>query len=109
MTTRLPAIKLTQGEVFTSTFTVVGQDWTGYTGEVVYKKSPQGEAIFNDTATGNASGVVSFGMTAEETALFPAFPVLGYRKVGVYQVTMTRFSPRDVRRYQGDLHVASAV
>ncbi len=104
---RLPAIKITQGEPFSSSFTVTGQDWTGYTGAVVYKKAPQGEEILATDATGDALGEVSFDLTAAETALFPAFEVIGYRKVGVYQVRMT--GGADVQTYQGDLHVASAV
>lgn len=53
---RLPAIKITQGEPFSSSFTVTGQDWTGYTGAVVYKKAPQGEEILATDATGDALG-----------------------------------------------------
>ena len=104
---RLPAIKITQGEPFSSTFTLTGQDWTGYTGAVLYKKAPQGEEILETDATGTALGVVSFDLTAAETDAFPAFPVIGFRKVGVYQVRMT--SGSDVQTFQGDLHVASAV
>lgn len=104
---RLPAIKVTQGEPFSSSFTVTGQNWTGYTGAVTYKKAPQGEEILVDPATGSALGVVSFALTAAETDMLPAFPVIGYRKVGVYQVRMTSVS--DVQTFQGDLHVASAV
>lgn len=102
----LPAIKITQGEAFSSTFTVTGQDWTGYTGEAVYKKAPQGDEILTSTATGDSSGVVTFELTADETALFPAFEVIGYRKVGVYQIRLTG---SDVQTFQGDLLVASAV
>lgn len=104
---KLPAIKITQGEPFSSSFTVTGQNWTGYTGAVTYKKSPQGEEILTDTATGDAAGGVDFDLTAAQTALFPAFPVIGFRKVGVYQVRMT--SSSDTQTYQGDLLVASAV
>lgn len=104
---RLPAIKVTQGEAFSGTFTVTGQDWTGYTGTVLYKKAPQGVLILETAATGDAAGVVDFSLTPAETDAFPAFPVIGSRKVGVYQVRMTNGT--DVQTFQGDLHVASAV
>ncbi len=106
---RLPAIKVVQGEPFASSFTLTGQDWTGYTGTVSYKKAPQGEEILETDATGDALGEVTFDLTAAETDAFPAFPVIGYRKVGVYQIRMTQASPEDVQTFQGDLHVASAV
>jgi hypothetical protein len=106
---RLPTIRIAQGEPFASSFTLTGQDWTGYTGVVTYKKAPQGKLILETDATGDALGEVAFSLTAAETALFPAFPVIGDRKVGVYQVRMTQASPEDVQTFQGDLHVASAV
>lgn len=104
---RLPAIKITQGEPFASAFMVIGQDWTGYTGTVAYRKAPQGDDILDTAATGEADGDVLFALTAEQTADFPALPVIGHRKVGVYQVTMSNGA--DVRTFQGDLMVAGAV
>lgn len=105
---RLPAIKVTQGQPFTSSFILQAQDWTGYTGEVIYKKSPKNdETLLVTPATGDALGQVDFALTAEETDAFPTFPVLGWRKVGVYQVRMT--DPTNVLTFQGDLFVAGAI
>ena len=103
----LAPIKVTQGEPFSSTFTLTGQDWTGYTGTVTYKTAPQGDLILETAATGDAAGLVSYALTAAETALFPAKAVIGFRKVGVYQVRMTNGS--DVQTFQENLFVAGAV
>lgn len=103
----LPAIKITQGEAFSSSFTLTGQDWTGYTGAVTYKKAPQGDEILETTAAGDALGEVTFSLTAAETDAFPAFAVIGYRKVGVYQVRLS--NGVDTQTFQGPLFVAGAV
>ncbi len=103
----LAPIKVTQGEPFSSTFTLTGQDWTGYTGTVTYKKAPQGDLIVETAATGDALGVVTFALTAAQTAEFPAKAALGFRKVGVYQVRLSNGS--DVQTFQENLFVAGAV
>jgi hypothetical protein len=103
----LTPIKIAVGEPFSFAFTVTGQDWTGYTGTVLYKKAPQGDLILEDTCTGDALGEVTFALTAAETALVPAFDVLGYRKTGVYQVRLVNGA--DVQTFQGDMLTASAV
>ncbi len=102
----LPPIKITQGEAFSSSFTVTGQSWTGYTGAVTYKTKPQGDEILATTAAGDALGEVTYSLTAAETTDFPAREVIGFRKVGVYQIRMTG---TDVQTFQGDLFVAGAV
>ena len=102
----LPAIKVTQGDAFSSSFTVTGQDWTGYTGAVIYRTAPQGEDILDTTCTGDALGEVTFSLTAAQTADFPAAAKVGYRKVGVYQIRMTG---TDTQTFQGDLMVAGAI
>ena len=102
----LPAIKITQGEPFASSFTLQGQDWTGYTGTVTYKTMPQGELILETTCSGDALGEVTFNLTAAQTTDFPALARLRALKVGVYQVRMT--GP-DVFTFQGDLLVAGAI
>ncbi len=102
----LPAIKVSQGEQFASSFTLQGQDWTGYTGAVTYKTMPQGELILETTCSGDALGEVTFSLTAAQTTEFPAQPRLRALKVGVYQVRMTG---ADVFTFQGDLLVAGAI
>lgn len=102
----LPAIKVTQGEAFSSSFTLEGQDWTGYTGAVTYKTAPQGDLILETTCSGDALGEVTFSLTAAQTAEFPALAVVGFRRVGVYQVRMTG---ADVFTFQGNLFVAGAI
>lgn len=103
----LPPVKITQGEPFTSSFTVTGQSWTGYTGTVSYKTKPGGETIFDDTVTGNAMGEVTFSLTAAETLLFPALPVIGYRVTAVGQITMA--SAGDTQVFQFNVAVAGAI
>lgn len=103
----LAPIKVSQGEAFSSSFTLTGQDWTGYTGAVTYKKAPRGDLILETAATGDALGEVTFSLTAAETTDFPAIPVIGFRRVGVYQVRMTNGT--DVKTFQENLFVAGAV
>ena len=103
----LPAIKVTQGEPFASSFTLQGQDWTGYTGTVAYKTMPQGELILETTCSGDALGEVTFNLTAAQTALFPAYPKLRFMKVGVYEVRMTNGT--NAFTFQKDLMVAGRI
>ncbi len=103
----LPAIKVTQGEAFSSSFTLQGQDWTGFTGAVTYKQAPQGTEILETTCSGDALGEVTFSLTAAETAEFPAQAKVGFRKVGLYQVRMTNGA--DTFTFQGDLMLAGAI
>ena len=103
----LPAIKVTQGEPFGSSFTLQGQDWTGYTGTVTYKTMPQGELILETACSGDALGEVPFAVTALQSAEFPALARLRFLKVGVYQIRMS--NGVDARTFQGDLLVAGAI
>lgn len=114
----LPPMKIAQGEPFSYSATVVGQDWTGYTGTAIFKTKPQavasyinGEAvqepILTDTVTGNSAGLLSFALTGTETAELPALPRLGYFHAGVMQITMTNGT--DTKRYQARVSVAGAI
>ena len=104
--TRLPPIKVTKGQAFAYEATVTGQDWTGYTGEVVFKDKPKGTELLTATVTGDADGLMAFSLTATETEDLEALPVIGYRATGVFQITMTG---ADVKTYQGTVGVAGTV
>lgn len=100
----LPPIKVTQGQPFAYEMTVTGQDWTGITGTVTIKEIPGGDELVEKAVTATALGVVSFSLTAAETLLLTALPVLGYRATGVFQIAMS-----DGQLFQGNVGVAGVV
>jgi hypothetical protein len=114
-------MKIAQGETFGYDVTVVGQNWTGYTGTATFKRAPQAparrywwwdqqnEPIVTVTATGDAAGLIQFGMTAAQTALLPALPRLGYFRQAVCEIAMTNASTGDVQRFQARVSVAGQI
>lgn len=104
MMVRLPPIKITQGAAFDYSATVTGQDWTGITGAVTFKAKPRGDVILTATVTGDALGVIGFALTAEDTALLPALPVIGHRATCVFEIAMS-----DGQLFQGTCGVAGRI
>lgn len=121
MTTRLPPMKISQGEPFAYDVTVSGQDWTGYTGTVRFKAAPKAQWLRNNnwpfaemqepfltvTATGDAAGLVQFGLTSAETATFPSLPRLGFYRQAVCEIEMT--DGTDVQLFQATVSVATRI
>jgi hypothetical protein len=118
----LPPLKIAQGEAFGYSATVVGQDWTGFTGVAVFKSKPQAstfrrigtdvdetlaEPILSVTVTGDNAGELSFALTGAQSALLPALPRIGYFHTCAMQITMT--SGADVQRFQARVSVAGAL
>jgi len=117
---QLPPMKIAQGEPFAYDVTVTGQDWTGYTGTATFKArpkaiwrivdgEPQQEPIIAVTATGDAVGLIQFGLSATETATFPALPRLGYFHRAVCEIAMSNASTGDVQRFQARVSVAAQI
>lgn len=102
--TLLDPIKITQGAAFDFETTVTGQDWTGITGAVTFKTVPQGDVLLSETVTGDVDGVLSFSLTAVDTELLPALPVLGHRATCVFQILMD-----DGQVFQGNVGVAGLI
>ncbi len=118
MTVFLPPMKVSQGESFAYEATVTGQNWTGFTGTATFKSRPKAlyriqdgetveEPIVTATVTGDASGVLTFNLTATETALFPALPRVGYFHRAVCEVSMA--DGADVLKYQARVSVAGQI
>ena len=119
--TRLPPMKIAQGEPFAYAATVVGQDWTGYTGTATFKTAPKAqwtrgnewpfdskqEPFLTVTATGNAGGVMQFALTAEQTGEFPALPRLGFYRQAVCQIEMT--DGTDVQMFQATVSTGAQI
>ncbi len=106
--TPLSPIRIAIGEPFAFSFTVTGQDWTGYTGSVLFKRRPADEdALLEVAATGASNGVVTFALTAADTLNLPALDRRGFYAQGVYQVRLTNGS--DVQTYQHDFGTAAAL
>jgi hypothetical protein len=115
---RLPPIKIAQGEPFAYDVTVVGQDWTGWTGTATFKTKPQAqwrtvladyvqEPILQVEALGDAGGLLQVGLSAAQTDLLPALPRLGYFRTCVMEISMT--DGTDVKKYQANVSVATAI
>lgn len=115
---QLPPMKIAKGEPYGYDFTVEGQDWTGYAGTATFKRSLKAvngsrwwitgaeEPILTVDVTADATGVIQIGLTAAETALFPALDRQGYFRQAVCQVTMT--SGADVQTFQARVLVAAS-
>lgn len=85
----LPPQKIAQGEPFHYDFTVIGQDWTGYTGTATYKVVPgDTEALLSVPVTANAGGMVQIDLTAEQTRLLPALPRIGFYHRAICEVAL---------------------
>ena len=119
--TRLPPMKIAQGEPFAYSATVVGEDWTGYTGTAKFKAAPKAQWLrnnnwpFNDVqepfltveALGDAAGLVQFSLTATETASFPALPRMGFYRQAVCEITMT--DGTDVQIFQATVSTGAQI
>ena len=114
---QLPPMKIAQGEPFAYDFTVQGQDWTGWTGTATFKRSLKAvtgsnwwiastsEPIATVSVTADAAGLIQIGLTAAQTAEFPALDRQGYFKKAVCEVSMTNGT--DVQKYQARVLVAA--
>jgi hypothetical protein len=117
---QLPPMKIAQGEPFAYDVTVTGQDWSNYTGTATFKTAPKAptrriwwdeerEPIIQVTATGDADGLIQFGLSATETATFPALERLGYFHRAVCEIAMTNAATGDVQRFQARVSVAAQI
>jgi hypothetical protein len=111
-------MRITRGEPYSWTATVVGQDWTGYTGTVTFRRNStlprtidasglvgeETDTILTATVTGDAAGVISFSLTAADTLLFPALDRMGWFAQAKAEINMTDGS--DVQKFQ--LRVSTA-
>lgn len=116
---QLPPMKIAQGEPFAYDFTVQGQDWTGYTGTATFKRAPQAvtrsnewfddtvEPILSVAVTADAAGLIQIGLTAAQTATFPALPRLGFFRQAVCEVSMTNGA--DVQKFQARVMVGTKI
>lgn len=103
-------MRISRGEPYAWTATVVGQDWTGYTGLVTFRRNNRlpratddvwdeaSDVILTETVTGDAVGVLSFSLTAAETLLFPALERMGWFAQGKAEINMTNGT--DVQKFQ---------
>lgn len=112
--------RITRGEPFAWSATIIGQDWTGWTGTVTFRRNRarrmltpdygflanETDPILQATVTGNASGVLSFSLTAAQTDLFPALDRMGWFAQAKAEISMTDGS--DVRKYQFRVSTAEA-
>jgi hypothetical protein len=106
--TPLVPLRIAIGEPFAFEFTVLGQDWTGYSGTATFKATAKDEDAFvTVAATGNSAGLVQIALTADQTLLLPSLPRLGYFRQGVYQVRMA--GAGDVQTFQGNFGTAASV
>lgn len=86
----IPGVKITQGEPYAGSFTLQGQDWTGFTGTgTIKRRRSDKEPILTFTPTGDAAGLVSYAMTEDETALLPSLPRAGFFATCIAQIRMT--------------------
>lgn len=84
----LPAFRVTQGQAATYEYTWTGADLTSHSGAVIIQDK-SGEELWSGTASLTSGGVVSFDLTADETADFPALSKPGYFVTGRFQVKVT--------------------
>ena len=112
-------MRITRGEPFAWTATVTGQDWTGYTGTVTFRRNrlrrllpdygflnAETDPILQTAVTGNASGVLSFSLTAAQTDLFPALNRMGWFAQARAEISMTNGT--DVQKFQLRVSVAES-
>ena len=111
-------MRITRGEPFNWTATVVGQDWTGYTGTVTFRRNvrrrmtvpefypDEADPILVKTVAGTALGVLSFSLTAADTDLFPALERMGWFAQGKAEISMTNGT--DVQKFQVRVSVAES-
>ena len=114
---QLPPMRIAQGEPYGYDFTVQGQSWTGYTGTATFKRSlkavtrsnywltSEEEPIVTVAVTANSAGLIQIGLTAAQTALFPALDRQGYFRQAVCEVSMTNGT--DVQKFQARVLVAA--
>lgn len=104
--TRLPPLRITQGEPFAFDMAVGGMDWTGYTGAATFKLKPAAtETILSVAVSAEDSGLVQFDLTAEETATLPALPRLGFMRTCICEVALS--NGVDSYKYQSTVSVAA--
>jgi hypothetical protein len=105
----LPAQRITQGEPFGYEATVVGQDWTGWTGTATYKTRIKAtEAIVTVDVAANSAGLLEITLTAAQTALLPGLPRMGYFRTAVCEIAMSD-GAGDVKLYQAPVSVAAQI
>lgn len=112
--------RITRGEPFAWSATVVGQDWTGWTGTVTFRRTrarrmltpdygflaSESDPILTETVTGTALGVIAFDLTATQTDLFPALDRMGWFANARAEISMT--DGTDVKKYQFRVSTAQA-
>lgn len=112
--------RITRGEPFAWSATVVGQDWTGWTGTVTFRRNrvrrmltpdygflaSESDPILTETVTGTALGVIAFDLTATQTDLFPALDRMGWFANARAEINMT--DGTDVKKYQFRVSTAQA-
>lgn len=112
-------MRITRGEGFSWTAIVIGQNWTGYTGTVTFRRNrlrrllPEYAFLNTETdpilvvpVTGNASGTLSFNLTASQTDLFPALDRMGWFAQAKAEISMTNGT--DVQKFQTRVSVAES-
>ena len=112
--------RITRGEPFAWSATVVGQDWTGWTGTVTFRRNlvrrmltpdygfltAESDPIVTEVVTGDALGELSFALTTTQTDLFPALDRIGWFANARAEVSMT--DGTDVKKYQFRVSTAQA-
>jgi hypothetical protein len=105
-------MRITRGEPFSWTATVVGQDFSTYTGTITFRSNRKRrmltpdygfttidqDPILTEAVTGDAVGVLSFSLTAAQTDLFPTLDRIGWYANAKAEISMTDGS--DVQKYQ---------
>lgn len=103
-------MRISRGEPYSWTATVVGQNWTGYTGLVTFRRTyslprsvddvwdEANDVILTEAVTGDAVGVIAFNLTAAETLLFPALGRMGWFTQAKAEINMTNGT--DVHKFQ---------
>lgn len=106
----LPPMAITQGEPFSYSATVVGQDWTGYTGTVTIKRALRARTtLLTRPITADSTGVLLFSLTAEDTARLPSLPRQGYLCRAVAEIAMENAGIGDVQLYQAPVLIAGRI
>ncbi len=119
----LPSLRITRGEPFAYDVTVTNQSWVGYSGSMVFRPQPivrrsnyrSDKDYFTEPpllivdAVGDSSGLIQVSLTAEQTALLPSVPKIGFFPTAVFEIYMTRATPADTKRFQGYVNTAESI
>jgi hypothetical protein len=119
----LPPIRIAQGEPFAYQARVTGQSWLGYSGQAVFRLKrrvrrtafnwngygylSQTDPIVSVAVTGDATGLMSFSLTAAQALRFPSLPRRGSFVTAQGEITMGNGA--DQRKYQFDVAVSEAL